>query len=444
MAGGLKPRVGTLPAGTRRNALPARKRRAALLALAVGVLAVHGCVTREVFTRMSDASAALAMPQRIEVAYVRDMALSTPPPAAAPAAPPPLEPPRAVRPPRAQAPALKASEPLPAEAAKTADAADAAESANSAATADAADNTGVGESLSLGQPLPDTPTPAAVPRPTPPTLAALAAIAASGNSARLAAAAVASAAAASVAASGGTLVTAASGAASGTAPAAFEWPTSTRISYVLTGNYRGEVSGSAQVEWVRVGARYQVHLDLIVGPSAAPLITRRSTSDGDITPQGLAPRRYDQDTKAILQDRRRVTLQFEPGFVVLANGERRESLAGVQDTASQFVQLTYVFSTRPVALKVGDTVDIPLALPHKVDVWSYEVVEEETLQASFGPLPTLHLKPRRKAERRAGELSAEIWFAPQLRYLPVRIRIEQDEGTFVDLMIARRPEIAGP
>jgi len=168
------------------------------------------------------------------------------------------------------------------------------------------------------------------------------------------------------------------------------------------------------------------------------------TSDGEITSQGLAPRRYEQDTKVLLQDRRRVTLQFEPGSVVLANGERRDSVPGVQDTASQFVQLTYVFSTRPEPLKVGDTVDIPLALPHKVDVWTYEVAEGETLQASFGPLPTIHLKPRRKAERRAGELSAEIWFAPQLRYLPVRIRIEQDEGTFVDLMIARRPEMAGP
>ena len=130
------------------------------------------------------------------------------------------------------------------------------------------------------------------------------------------------------------------GAASGVAPAAFEWPASTRLSYLLTGNYRGEVNGSAQVEWVRAGSRYQVHLDLVVGPSGAPLITRRMTSDGDITEQGLAPRRYDQDTKVILQDRRRVTIQFEPGSVVLANGERRDSVAGVQDTASQFVQLT--------------------------------------------------------------------------------------------------------
>ena len=53
--------------------------------------------------------------------------------------------------------------------------------------------------------------------------------------------------------------------AAASAAEAFEWPPSTRLSYVLTGNYRGEVNGGAQVEWVRVGTRYQVHMDVMVG-----------------------------------------------------------------------------------------------------------------------------------------------------------------------------------
>ena len=35
-----------------------------------------------------------------------------------------------------------------------------------------------------------------------------------------------------------------------------------------------------------------------------------------------------------------------------------------------------------------------------------------------------------------------MWIAPDLRYLPVRIRIEQDPSTFIDLMISKKPEIA--
>ncbi len=44
--------------------------------------------------------------------------------------------------------------------------------------------------------------------------------------------------------------------------APFAWPASTRVTYVLTGNYRGEVSGQAQVEWIRVGAQLPGELRL--------------------------------------------------------------------------------------------------------------------------------------------------------------------------------------
>ena len=398
---------------------PSRSRRLGLGALLLFVLAVHGCVTHQLLTRMADIEAAQAMPPRMEVAYVRDMALSTPPPAAAPAAPPvgvsartarTARTPRTPRPARparaASAPPARAEPPSavvvaapPPDAVPVAVAASHADGRN-----DRDDFDDVGESLALPRQL-NAAEPAAS---SPPTAAA----------------------------------PAPASAPAGNALAGFEWPASTRISYGLTGNYRGEVNGTAQVEWIRAGANYQVHLDLVVGPSYAPLITRRMTSDGEITAEGLAPRRYDEDTQVVLRDRSRVTIRFEPGSVVLANGERRDTVPGVQDTASQFVQLTYVFSTRPELLRIGGTVDIPLALKNKVDVWTYDVVEEELLSTAFGPLPTLHLKPRRAAQK-PGDLSAEIWFAPQLRYLPVRIRIQQDPQTFIDLMISKRPEL-GP
>jgi hypothetical protein len=353
---------------------PVPRRRAALGAVVLGVLAVHACVTQGVANRMGDRGADAAMPPRMEVAYVRDMALSAPPPAAAPAAPPVA----------AARPARRAAPPPPAASTPLSDPAVAVAAAS---------------------------VPEAVSEP------------ASAPAVEQAAEAVAAAAS------------------TASAPAGFEWPASTRMSYTVSGNYRGEVSGSAQVEWVRVGSHYQVHVDFIVGPSFAPLITQRSTSDGEITDQGLAPRRYDQDIRFLGQSRPRQTIVFDAGYVVLANGDVRPALPGVQDTASQFVQLTYVFSTRPETLRIGSSVDIPLALPKKVAVWTYDVVEEETLYTSFGPIAGIHLKPRAN-EQKAGTLSVEMWMAPQLRHLPVRIRFEQDAQTYLDLLIAKRPEIA--
>jgi len=216
------------------------------------------------------------------------------------------------------------------------------------------------------------------------------------------------------------------------------------VTYVLTGNYRGEVNGNAQVEWIRVGSRYQVNLEFVVGPEFAPIIARRMRSEGDLTADGLAPNQYYEDTQVMFRERRRVRVMFEPDAVVLANGDRRERLRGVQDSASQFVQLTYLFTTRPELLRVGGTVEVPLALPRNVDRWIYDVIEEVEIQTPFGPLASFHLKPRPRPTRRPNELTVELWIAPELRYLPVRIRVEQDAGTFVDLVISGKPEMAAP
>jgi hypothetical protein len=359
------------------------RRRLAFAALVLGVLVAHGWLAETLRDHLGDIRAERSMPPRIEVAYVRELEPAVPP-AVTPAAPlPKPKPARRVRP--AAKPA-SAPEPAPPEA----------------------------------EPLPPEPPP---PPPREPLLA----------QAAPEPEAPASAAEAPAAAS-------APEAAASAAPP-FEWPTSTRLSYKLTGNVRGEVHGDAQVEWIRQGSRYQVHLDVTVGLPVAPMIARRMSSDGEITEAGLAPRRYDEDTKVMFRERRRLTLLFEPDAIVMPNGQRRPRWSGVQDTASQFVQLSWLFTTKPELLRTGNTVDFALALPRSVDRWVYDVIGAEPVATHFGAVDAFHLKPRR-VSRPGGDLVAEVWFAPTLRYLPARIRIEQDAQTFIDLVLSRKPELA--
>jgi Protein of unknown function (DUF3108) len=119
-------------------------------------------------------------------------------------------------------------------------------------------------------------------------------------------------------------------------------------------------------------------------------------------------------------------------------------MTGVQDTASQFVQMTWLFTTQPDLLRVGNSISLPLALPRRMDRWTYDVVAEQRLYTPVGELDTFHVKPRRADTRPRGELSAEVWFAPSLQYLPVRIRIQQDADTYVDLMMDAAPLQAAP
>lgn len=220
----------------------------------------------------------------------------------------------------------------------------------------------------------------------------------------------------------------------------FDWPPSTRLGYQLAGNYRGEVQGDATVEWIRVGTRYQVHLEAVVGPPFAPLLVRRVSSEGELGDRGLAPRRFDGEQRVAFRSRR-WSMQFEPERVKLPEGREAATLPGVQDEASLFVQLTWIFTTQPHLLKVGQTIEIPLALPRRVEVWQYDVVAEETLSLPFAEVPTVHVKPRRPP-RPGGDMTAQIWFAPGLQYLPVRILIHQDPQTFVDLVLKRPPQQA--
>jgi hypothetical protein len=226
-------------------------------------------------------------------------------------------------------------------------------------------------------------------------------------------------------------------------PAAFEWPPSTRLSYRLTGNYRGPVEGQARVEWLRSGSRYQVFMDLGIGLSFAPLMSRRVSSEGDITAQGLQPRRYDEETKVVLMAPRRSGIQMDEASVLMADGSRLPRPPGLQDSASQFVQLTWLFTTQPELLQPGRSITLPLALPRQVEPWIYDVLGSETLATPAGPVAAVHVKPRRVA-RPGVDMTAEIWVAPSLQYLPVRILIRIDAETYIDLNIERLPEQAEP
>ncbi len=84
---------------------------------------------------------------------------------------------------------------------------------------------------------------------------------------------------------------------------------------------------------------------------------------------------------------------------------------------------------------------MPLALPTNVDRWAYDVVERVTLDTPVGRVDAFHLKPRREL-RPNRDLVADVWFAPTLQYLPVRLLIRQDEGTYVDMLLDRLPQQA--
>ncbi len=205
------------------------------------------------------------------------------------------------------------------------------------------------------------------------------------------------------------------------------WPPDTRLTYRLEGQWRGgPLYGNARVQWQRQGATYQAQVEIDI----PPFTHRTLTSQGDVTPRSLVPRLYEERART-----RRRALRLGDTDIVLADGRTIARPADVQDTASQFVELGHRFATGQHTLALGAAVPVWLARPGGVDLWTYDVIAQDLLQIPrLGEVMAWRLKPRPQTQRR-DNLSAEIWFAPSLQYLPVRIRLTLGDEAEIDLRV---------
>lgn len=218
----------------------------------------------------------------------------------------------------------------------------------------------------------------------------------------------------------------------GTDPHA-EWPTDTRLSYRLQGFYRGPIDGDAQVTWQREGDRYQVQIAIRM----ALFLRVTLTSQGRIVGNQLQPAAYQEQ----MPNRTR-SVRIEGTQVLLGNGSALPRPDGVQDTASQFVELSHRFATGRQALAEGEVVRLWMARPGGLDEWTYDVRGPVTLGTpAWGAVQAFHLVPR-PIERPRGNITAQMWFAPSLQYLPARIRISLGDEAWLDLMVERIDQAA--
>ncbi|HEX4508584.1 MAG TPA: DUF3108 domain-containing protein [Burkholderiaceae bacterium] len=347
-------------------------------------------------------------PRRIDVSLVRELEPAAPPPA--PAAP--LALPAEVRSARAAPVARAASTPRTAQAAPPPDDEHAARAETAASAADAR-KTLREEALALAASLEASAAAGAPSAPAAPTATSAPSLASVASSAR-----------------------AASGAsrASATQPA-LDWPPSTRLTYTLSGDWgSNHLFGNAVVDWRREGLHYQVEFAFHFGS----LFEQRMFSDGRIGEQGLAPSHFEQTRRVTLAEPRTSTLDFVGDDVVLSNGRHLARLPGTQDSASQFVQFVWMFTSHPDWLRPGTTLTIPLALVNSLHAWQYRVGETERLDLGFGALDAVHLTPI-VTERRPNEYPFEIWIAPTLQYLPVQVRVDLQHGSYGQLTLDHKP-----
>lgn len=209
-------------------------------------------------------------------------------------------------------------------------------------------------------------------------------------------------------------------------------PGSVRLKYAMTGRSKNmDYSAFAQLDWLQDGQTYDAKMVV----SALFLGSRSMTSSGRITADGLAPTRFLDKARS----ERAAHFQADQGKISFsANTPDAPWLRGAQDRLSVFLQLGSLLAGAPASYPVGSSVSLYTAGPREADTWTFTVEAEETLRLPAGEAATLKLtrKPQRDYDQ-----TVEIWFAPAMDYLPVRSRITQQNGDFIDqqLRVVEKP-----
>lgn len=206
-------------------------------------------------------------------------------------------------------------------------------------------------------------------------------------------------------------------------PAAMALPPSARLEYKMTGRAKGlTYYANAELVWNNAGGSYDASLTV----SAMLLGSRSMASSGQIGADGLAPIRFSD------KSRTEVAAHFEPeqGRILFsANTPSVPWVSGAQDRMSVFLQLGGMLAGNPAKFPPGTTISIYTVGPRDADTWTFVVEAEEKLNLPYGEVSTLKLarQPRREFDQKI-----ELWYAPALGYLPVRTRITQQNGDFID------------
>ena len=201
-------------------------------------------------------------------------------------------------------------------------------------------------------------------------------------------------------------------------------PGSTRMRYKVHGVVKGfQYYVNGELLWLHDGKTYDARLEI----SHFLLGARVQTSKGQVTVDGLEPLRFGDKVRSEVAahfERQKGRVSFS------ANTPDAPLQALAQDQLSVFVQLAAMFAGDPGRMQAGLSLPFQAVGPRSSENWVFQVGKPEILKLDAGPVPAVALLRERTGEY---DTRVELWLAPQLDYLPARIRLTQSNGDEVDM-----------
>jgi hypothetical protein len=202
-------------------------------------------------------------------------------------------------------------------------------------------------------------------------------------------------------------------------------PPSVRMAFDVKGVVTFAYTGGSELLWLNHGNAYHARLQI----TKFGFNMRTWTSKGDLTEQGVAPLRFgDKGRSSEIASH----FQRDKGIISFsANTPDANLQPGAQDYLSSFFQLSAMLSGEPERYPPGSAIAFQVAGARSADPWIFHVDGEETLDLPDGPKATIRLTRQHDATY---DTKVELWLAPDLSFLPLRIRLSQTNGDFAELL----------
>lgn len=204
-------------------------------------------------------------------------------------------------------------------------------------------------------------------------------------------------------------------------------PGSVKLDFAVTGQQGMQpLSGVfGELVWLQDGHTYNARLALRV----LFRTLRTQTSVGRLSAAGIEPERFSDARRS------EVATHFvrESGQIVFSSSTTPAPLMpGAQDRLSVILQLSALLAGDPARHGPGSRFSIQTAGPRDAEIWQFSVDGDEALETPAGPYQTRKLT---RLPRKEFDQKIELWLAPALGWLPVRIRQTQANGDFADMQL---------
>lgn len=211
---------------------------------------------------------------------------------------------------------------------------------------------------------------------------------------------------------------------------AFNLPPSVDLNYTIRARQHGlTINGDAQVRWQAGEGRYSIATE-----SRAALFGKilENRSEGAVDDYGIAPASFYE--KRFRKDGNTTSFKRDTKTISFSEGDETYPLkGGEQDRTSAPWQLLAIARAAPDKFKPGSEWSFFVAGRRDAEAWTFKVVKNESVQTGQGEVNAVHLVKAPPPDAQGQQV--DLWLAPSLDWLPVRIRFNDADGDYVDQVL---------